>query len=375
MTRKQTSSAGPRPYKPLASSQKPARPTDIAPSLPVRRGKTTILIGGILVGGISYYALHIYRTISAPQPAIPQDFDVSSRYNTTASTFDEDVDFTEWYTGINSMRKQLVQQARGNVLEAAVGTGRNINFYDLSRLKSVTLLDQSKEMVDVTRKKWQKTHPQFEDCRFVVRSALDPSPLPPPPGTDGEREDDGYDTIIATMSLCSTPGPSLFLRNLASYLAFRQLAIRTKPIDPEYAGYPSQSRILLLEHGRSYYSWLNKLMDRTAPAHAVKHGCWWNRDIGQIAEDSGLDIISMQRKHFGTSWILELGLPEEAKGKGRQRWLEDTRRKIASLHTDLKGEGQGMDVASREADAARRQGEELEQWRKAQREEMQKRNS
>ena len=90
------------------------------------------------------------------------------------------------------------------------------------------------------------------------------------------------------MGLCSTPEPSALLTHLGSITN------------------PNDGRILLLEHGRSHYAWLNRILDKTAPGHADKHGCWWNRDIGKIVEDSGLDIIEIKRYHFGTTWWIEL---------------------------------------------------------------------
>ncbi|EEP82477.1 conserved hypothetical protein [Uncinocarpus reesii 1704] len=65
---------------------------------------------------------------------------------------------------------------------------------------------------------------------------------------------------------------------------------------------PERGQILLLEHGRSYYGWVNKLLDDLAPAHANQHGCWWNRDIGKIVEQSGLEIVESKRWHLGTTW-------------------------------------------------------------------------
>ncbi|KAL8779600.1 MAG: hypothetical protein Q9213_006862 [Squamulea squamosa] len=301
-----------------------------------------------------------HRKQSVFEDIVPQDFDLSARFNTTAGKFDEDVDIVEWLYGITKLRRKLVQQAHGKVLEAAAGTGRNSDFYDLRRVTSLTLQDQSAEMLEVAKAKWREIHPEYERCRFVHGSALDQ--LPPPPGEDGFRGNEGYDTIVATMSLCSTPGPSLFLRNLAGHLSVSDTATQG----------PSAPRILLLEHGRSYFSWLNYLLDRAAPAHAKQHGCWWNRDIGQIAEDSGLEIINTKRKHFGTTWSLELGLPAKARGVNRQQWLDETRQKIAALQADVGRAHIERKERIREQDEERRKAKDLEAWRMEQCEKMKK---
>ena len=41
-------------------------------------------------------------------------------------------------------------------------------------------------------------------------------------------------------------------------------------------------RILLLEHGRAGWDWLNGILDRGERKHLRKWGCQWNRDIESI---------------------------------------------------------------------------------------------
>ncbi|KAI4198236.1 MAG: hypothetical protein LQ350_005398 [Teloschistes chrysophthalmus] len=303
----------------------------------------------------------------------PQDFDFSHRFDTTATGFDQEVDSTEWLMGVTKMRRRIVEKAHGNVLEAAVGTGRNSDFYDLGRIKSLTLLDQSQEMLEVARAKWKKAHRGDQQCRLLPWSALDA--VPPPPADSNGQGVEGYDTIIATLSLCSIIGPSLFLRNLAGHLApphtTRPVTSDTSP-DPNTA---PPARIYLLEHGRSYYSWLNKILDRTASAHASKHGCWWNRDIGKIAEDSGLEIINLQRRHFGTTWSVELGLPERARGQDRQQWLEENRRKMITMRAEVERQRKEGEEFMRKQEEAREEKGALERWRTEQREQMREKDS
>ncbi|KAL8941361.1 MAG: hypothetical protein Q9216_002300 [Gyalolechia sp. 2 TL-2023] len=368
MTRIRPTPSPVHPYRPTPSQKPPPQPTapDPAAQSRLRKAPRPVLVGVFLAGVITCYGFYAYRSYSLPEGVDVSNTDVSYRYNETASTFDKDVDFIERYTGITKLRRELVQQARGIVLEAAVGTGRNSEFYDFDRIKSLTLLDQSEEMIEIARDKWRETHPEEDNCRHITRSALDP--LPATPRSIDKPEGQGYDTIIATMSLCSTPLPSLFLRNLATGLSYEE-ASRAQTASAASGDSDDQlpSRIFLLEHGQSYYSWINKLLDRTAPAHAWKHGCWWNRNIGQIAEDSGLEVVKVRRKHFGTTWWLELGLPETAQGKGRQQWLEDTRQEIVKRRAEREQNQGQTERELRERDETRRQAEELEKWRRKQR--------
>lgn len=63
-------------------------------------------------------------------------------------------------------------------------------------------------------------------------------------------------------------------------------------------------RLLLLEHGRSSYGWLNDYMDERAAAHHKTYGCWYNRDILAILQEAGLQAESLSRWHFGTSYVI-----------------------------------------------------------------------
>lgn len=234
-------------------------------------------------------------------------------------------------------RKKLAKQCRGDVLEVSAGTGRNLGYYRFGEkgIQSLTLVDLSQSMVDEARKKWdvlnkgQKMalgHP----VRFLQGDCAGSMPGPPVgfavEGSAGEKkmkekEKDaqvevareggkkGYDTIIQTMGLCSTPSPVQLLKNLASHLNTEN----------------EEAHILLLEHGRSYYQWLNRILDSQAPKHADIHGCWWNREIGDIVEESGLEIVKERRKHFGTTWIFEL---RPAKDKSLREKATDTIEKV-----------------------------------------------
>ena len=198
------------------------------------------------------------------------------------------------------------------MLEVSAGTGRNADFYDLKRCKSLTFVDLSDPMMQVAREKFQKSHPEYSRAvtprtpvTFLTQSALDP--LPEDVTKEVKREG-GYDTILQTMGLCSTPQPATLLMHLGML------------------AHPERGRILLLEHGRSHYEWLNDILDKTAAERANKQGCWWNRDIGRIVEESGLVVEKVTRKHFGTLWIVEArpkASVDGAAGKGRPQDVFD----------------------------------------------------
>lgn len=171
------------------------------------------MFGGVFLTATCIYGTLLYRSyqrevVQSKRRHVPED--VSDRYDKTAEHFDQDVDLTEKLMGLNRLRKKLCKEARGHVLEVSVGTGRNMEWYPLSRMKSLTAVDQSPQMIAVARRKWEKTggtrgQKQRLAVRLEAQSALERIACPDP---------EGFDTVIQTMGLCSTPEPERLLRNL-----------------------------------------------------------------------------------------------------------------------------------------------------------------
>ncbi|KAH8695370.1 methyltransferase domain-containing protein [Talaromyces proteolyticus] len=269
---------------------------------------------GVGMLGIGMYCGYLYSSyrqavIQSKTMEVPDD--VSDRYNTTATYYDDEVDLGERFMQLGAKRKELVRMARGDVLEVSCGTGRNMGYYQLGEkrgldaqghseiqgCRSVTFVDLSPQMVEVAKRKFQQQYPGFERAAFWTEDARKYLPSKKQLSSQSqsarsqssERAEWSYsrpyfDTVLETMGLCSTPDPVGLLRHLGSITE------------------PEKGRILLLEHGRSRYDWVNNILDNLAPAHAHRHGCWWNRDIGQIVEQSGLEVVEIKRYHLGTTW-------------------------------------------------------------------------
>ncbi|KAK2074519.1 hypothetical protein P8C59_008720 [Phyllachora maydis] len=193
-------------------------------------------------------------------------------------------------------------------------------------LLSLTAVDISSDMLRVARQHLRDTVPGLD--RIMHRQRREPMPdgrardavemvvdvldhrlrlikadaqevLPPPPAIHGVPPpvDGKYDTVIQTFGLCSVEDPSKLLAKMAA-------AVR-----------PDTGRILLIEHGRGSYDFINKkLLDRFAQRHFQRYGCWWNRDIAATLEQAtedipGLEIVSLERPnwyHAGTTMLIEL---------------------------------------------------------------------
>lgn len=69
---------------------------------------------------------------SQPIPTgLPAKLDTSTAAtgHITAQAFDKSLNTPEWLMGITGLRKEIAREARGHVLEVAVGTGRNLAHY------------------------------------------------------------------------------------------------------------------------------------------------------------------------------------------------------------------------------------------------------
>ncbi|KAI1003207.1 hypothetical protein K3495_g5000 [Podosphaera aphanis] len=277
-------------------------------------------------GYLFYIATDLYRQKSEPVPQrASAQADVSSRYDTIASSFDTTVDSTEYWLGLRSLRQQMIAQAHGNVLEVSVGTGRNLEYYDWDvpgyhgvgrpdargrikkgRVQSLTAVDQSLEMLTVAHDKLDVLLPRANvNVRWVLGDAAAADVIPASPCASLQRgtPDDKakYDTVVQTMGLCSVSDPVALLRNLGHHVK-------------------DDGKILLLEHGRGRWNWLNRLLDHTAEAHAREFGCWWNRDLAEIVAASGLEVVQMTTPkwwHGGTTWWIELARPKAPSGGAR----------------------------------------------------------
>jgi methyltransferase OMS1 len=142
-------------------------------------------------------------------------------------------------------------------------------------------------MLQIAREAFMKRYPDFQNVTFKIQDAA--APLSPPEGGK-------FDTIIQSMGMCSHHSPVKLLRNLG-YMC------------------KDDGSIILLEHGKSHYEWLNRILDRFADRHAETWGCWWNRDIEDILKDSGLRVVKLKRYHFGTTYWIEAKPPVKGSGE------------------------------------------------------------
>lgn len=187
--------------------------------------------------------------------------------------------FARWYDlaegipellGLRKLRRELLQRASGEILEVAVGTGKNLRFYPKDR--QIIAVDLSPKMLDIARKRANELE---IDISFLV---MDAENLAFP--------DRSFDTVVDSLSLCTFPEPVIALKEMARVCR-------------------AEGRLLLLEHGRSDREWLGRWQDRRADTHAKQLGCRWNREPLNLTIQAGLKIISARRTFFGILHVIE----------------------------------------------------------------------
>lgn len=104
------------------------------------------LAGAAVYVGASAATYLYLRGRSPDNPTAPccQSSDVFDR---NADIYDRQIDLDETLMGVKLLRRWLVGKAEGDVLEVAAGTGRNLKYYHSPAVKSLTLIDTSREML------------------------------------------------------------------------------------------------------------------------------------------------------------------------------------------------------------------------------------
>ena len=160
--------------------------------------------------------------------------------------------FLDWAMdreALNQLRRQMLGDASGDVLEIGFGTGVNLSFYPAA-VRKLTTVDPNPGMHRLARKRIQAS-PIVVDHRILSAETL--------PMTANS-----YDTVISTLTLCSIPDADRALREIYRVL---------RP----------GGRFLFLEHGRSPEPKVQRWQDRLTPiSKALGDGCHLNRDIRQL---------------------------------------------------------------------------------------------
>lgn len=168
--------------------------------------------------------------------------------------------------GAAELRRQIVPQAVGRVLEIGVGTGLNLPFYDSARVEQVWGVDPGAGLTRYT----------------TARIADAPVPVEILPITSESLPfDDGwFDTAVSTFTLCTIPDVAQALRELRRVL---------RP----------GGRLLFCEHGQAPDARIRRLQDGLNPAwKRVSGGCNLNRNIAALIADAGFQFDRLEEGYL-----------------------------------------------------------------------------
>ncbi|MDE0855604.1 MAG: class I SAM-dependent methyltransferase [Nevskia sp.] len=167
---------------------------------------------------------------------------------------------------VQRQRAKIVPLARGRVLEIGIGTGRNLPFYDKSRLQQLYGLDPAPQMHHKARQRMQAAGLQVE----LLDLPAEKIPMP----------DASFDTVVSTFTLCSIPDVVTALREMRRVL---------KP----------GGRLLFCEHGTAPDASVRRWQDRLTPLwKPIAGGCHLNRDIPALLCEAGFHIDAMEQLYL-----------------------------------------------------------------------------
>jgi ubiquinone/menaquinone biosynthesis C-methylase UbiE len=166
--------------------------------------------------------------------------------------------------GLGEMRRELLAVATGRVLELGAGTGHNLTYYT----NAVTELVMTEPEPNMARQLRERVaaNPGAAGNPSVIEASAEDLPF----------DDGSFDTVVATLVLCTIPDP---LRALGE--ARRVLV--------------EGGKFLYLEHVRARRPGLARWQDRLErPWGFFAGGCHPNRDTGQLLADAGFWIDSLE---------------------------------------------------------------------------------
>ncbi|WP_191567351.1 class I SAM-dependent methyltransferase [Metabacillus idriensis] len=162
-------------------------------------------------------------------------------------------------------REKLIKDAKGSVLEVAIGAGGNFPYYNSEEIGKITAVDFSPKMLEKARVAAHQYNLPVE----IIESDIDQL----------EFEENQFDTIVSTLSFCGYPQPLQTLENLSKWC---------KP----------RGQILLLEHGISSNFLFSKLQKILDPIFVRMIGCHQNRNIMELISLSPIEIQKVEHHCF-----------------------------------------------------------------------------
>ena len=105
---------------------------------------------------------------------------------------------------LRERREKLVPSAHGEVLEIGIGSGLNLPFYDPARVRRLSAVDPSRELLAMASRKARRLGLDVE----LVQQTAERLPFP----------EASFDSALLTWTLCSIPDPAAALAEIRRVL-------------------------------------------------------------------------------------------------------------------------------------------------------------
>jgi ubiquinone/menaquinone biosynthesis C-methylase UbiE len=161
-------------------------------------------------------------------------------------------------------RQEVLQQARGEVLEIGFGSGLNLPYYP-AHIQKLHTVEVNEGMNKLAGKNMARS------SIAVAYHVLDAQKLPFP--------DDSFDTVVSSWTLCS-------------------IARVEEALAEVYRVLKPQGRFLFVEHGLSPDADVQKWQHRLTPLQKfMADGCHLDRNIESIIGEAGFRIGQMRKEY------------------------------------------------------------------------------
>nr|WP_051041208.1 class I SAM-dependent methyltransferase [Blastomonas sp. AAP53] len=163
-------------------------------------------------------------------------------------------------------RSRIVPRASGCVLELGCGGGINLDHYDTRRVTALAGVDPSPQLLEAARGKAQ-ARGITADFRAGYAESL-------------PFEDDLFDTVLTTFTLCSVRDPQAVLREMRRVLA-------------------PGGTILFLEHGAAPDAAPARWQQRIEPVwKRIAGGCHLTRPVAKAFTDQGFRVEGADSRYL-----------------------------------------------------------------------------